>query len=266
MRRLVLAAVLLGVAAPAAQADTQYAGVAALRGAPSGPLVTLVRHDDGRVTARLLFGYSCGKRKFLNSVIRIKGSTPDGVSFSAAGKARLRGIGTLRFSMTGTLAADAVAGKIQLGASGCPKYTRDLTLRTESAPAGAAALPAASSLLAGMTAQSASGLRQPIALRVTTKGRVWSAWAATTKCGPKATSQVANNSPTMDIKPDGTFTRSETYTIRWTGGLTERFRMTFSGRFVADGAVGTLRARSQLRKKGHRYYPCDSGTINWTAR
>ena len=42
--------------------------------------------------------------------------------------------------------------------------------------------------------------------------------------------------------------------------------MSFKGRFLADGAAGTLRARSQLHKKGHRYYPCDSGTVAWTAR
>jgi hypothetical protein len=35
---------------------------------------------------------------------------------------------------------------------------------------------------------------------------------------------------------------------------------------VADGAVGTLRARSQTYKNGDRYYPCDSGTQTWTAR
>ena len=42
--------------------------------------------------------------------------------------------------------------------------------------------------------------------------------------------------------------------------------MSFKGRFLADGAVGTLRARSQLREKGKRYYPCDSGTQTWAAR
>ena len=42
------------------------------------------------------------------------------------------------------------------------------------------------------------------------------------------------------IKPDGTFSRTETYTIRY-NGPDERYRVTFSGRFLADGAVGTLR-------------------------
>ena len=42
--------------------------------------------------------------------------------------------------------------------------------------------------------------------------------------------------------------------------------MTFTGRFLADGAVGTLRARSQYREKGKRYYPSDSGTQTWAAR
>jgi hypothetical protein len=40
-------------AAPPAQADTQYGGNATRSNAPNGPSITLVRHDDGRVTARM---------------------------------------------------------------------------------------------------------------------------------------------------------------------------------------------------------------------
>jgi hypothetical protein len=264
---LIIATATLALSAPAAQADTQYGGVASLRNSPSGPLTTLVRHDDGSVTARLVFGYTCRKRSFYNYRVNLKGSTPDGVNFTVSGKERLPGLGTLRFSATGTLAADSAAGTMRMGMAKCPKYTRDLVLRTESAPAGAPSAPPAASLFAGLTGQTASGVRFPVALRVTKQGRIWSSWGAKMKCGPKgATSQLANNSPTTTIKPDGSFSRSETYTIRWAGGSRERYRVSFKGRFVADGAVGTLRARSQLYKKGHRYYPCDSGTQAWAAR
>jgi hypothetical protein len=263
---LFIATVALGLSAPTAQADTQYGGVAALRNAPAGPSITLVRHDDGRVTARVAFGYTCRKQSFYNYVVKLAGSTPDGVNFTAAGKQKLRGRGTLRLSISGTLAADAASGTLKMGASRCPQYTRDLVLRTESAPAGAAAVPGAASLFAGLTGQSAAGVRLAIALRVTKKGRVWGIWGASMQCGPKATSQIVNASPTTVIKPDGSFTRNETYTIRWTDGSRERYRVNFTGRFLADGAVGTMRVRSQLREKGHRYYPCDSGTVNWTAR
>jgi hypothetical protein len=261
-----IATAALGLSAPTAHADTQYGGVAALRNSPAGPSISLVRQDDGRVTARLGFGYTCRKQSFYNYVVKLKGSTPDGVNFTAAGKQKLRGLGTLRLAMSGTLAADSAAGTLTMRLARCPHYTRDVVLRTESAPAGAPAMPPAASLFTGLTGQSASGIRQAVALRITKKGRVWSSWGATMKCGPKATSQLVNNTPTTSIKPDGSFSRYEVYTIRWADGSRERYRVTFKGRFLADGAVGTLRARSQLRRKGHSYYPCDSGTINWSAR
>ena len=138
-------------------------------------------------------------------------------------------------------------------------------LHTESAPAGAPA-PAAGTLFAGLTGQAAGGVRLPVALRVTKNGRVYGYWQAMMKCGPKASIPLCNQSPTTTVKPDGTFSRSETYTIRYTDGSSDRYRVNFNGRFLADGATGTLRARMQTRKKGTSYYPCDSGTQTWTAR
>jgi hypothetical protein len=257
----------LGVSAPTAHADTTYGGTSAWHNAPAGPVISLVRHDDGRVTARLGLAYGCRKHSFSNYVVRLKGSTPDGVSFSASGRQRLRGVGTLRLTMTGTLAPDSVSGKIVTGAPNCPKYTRDVVLRTESAPAGAPAVPPAGSLFTGLTAQTIGGHRLALALRVTKKGRVWAAWQATMACGPKGgTSSIVNDTPSTRIKPDGSFSRSEVYTIRWTDGSRERFRVSFKGQFRADGVSGTLRARSTRRGGGTRWYPCDSGTRTWSAR
>jgi hypothetical protein len=45
--------------------------------------------------------------------------------------------------------------------------------------------------------------------------------------------------------------------------LRQDYRVTFSGRFLADGAVGTLRARMVWRERGKRSFPCVSGTQNW---
>ena len=66
--------------------------------------------------------------------------------------------------------------------------------------------------------------------------------------------------------PDGTFLDDKPYTVRYRDGSSERYRIRFEGRFLADGVVGTLRARMQTRKKGKSYYPCDSGTQTWSAR
>jgi hypothetical protein len=253
-------------AAPPAYADTQYGGTASLRNAPAGPAMTLVRRDSGRIDVRMTVAYQCKNRSFTNRIVRLTGTTPDGLNFTAAGKTRMQARGTVRFAMTGVLAADSVSGQWVMSLKGCPKFTRDLVLRTESAPAGAPALPPASSLFNGLTGQTVGGIRLAITLRVTTKGRVWSRWEAEQKCGPKGHQSMSNDTPTTTIKADGTFTRNETYTIRYRGGGTERFRVTLTGRFLADGAVGTLRARSQYREPGKRYYPCDSGTQTWAAR
>lgn len=265
MRVLLVAAAMLAVGAPAAHADTQYGGTASSHSRP-GPTITLVRHDDGQIVARMIIAYECRKRSFTNQIVRLKGSTGDGVNFTASGKTRLYGRGMVRFELTGALPTDSVSGKLVTSHKGCPTYTRDLVLRTESAPAGAPAMPGASTLLNGLTGQAAGGIRLPVAVRVTAKGRVWANWQAELKCGPKEVVSMGNKTPTSAVKPDGTFSRSETYTIRYTDGSSDRFRVSFKGRFLADGVVGTLRARMQTRKKGHSYYPCDSGTQTWAAR
>ena len=109
-------------------------------------------------------------------------------------------------------------------------------------------------------------MRLPVAVRVAKNGRMYSFWQVTMRCGPKAVVAFGNVTPTTTVKADGTFSRNETFTIRYADGSSERYRVSFKGRFLADGAVGTLRARMQTRKKGKRYYPCDSGTQTWAAR
>jgi hypothetical protein len=265
MRVVLVAAAALALSAPAASADTQYGGTATYHTRP-GLTITLVRHDDGRVDARTIVNYACRKHELVNEIVRLKGSTGDGVNVTASGKKRLFGRGMVRLKLTGALAPDSVSGKVTMGLKGCPKYTYGLVLRTESAPAGAPAVPAASTLFNGLTGQAAGGIRLPVAVRVTAKGRVWARWQAEMKCGPKAVISMGNTTPTSAVKPDGTFSRSETYTIRYTDDSSERFRVSFKGRFLADGVVGTLRARMQTRRKGHSYYPCDSGQQTWTAR
>jgi hypothetical protein len=263
---LMIATAGLLAAAPTAHADTQYGGNATRSNAPNGPSITLIRHDDGSITGRMAVHYTCRDRSMLNRIVMLKGSTPDGASFSATGKTTLGGKGVIRFTLAGALTPDAVSGKLVSTLKSCPKATRDVVLRTESAPAGAPAAPAASTLFSGLTGQTAGAFRLPVAVRVTNNGGVRGAWQATMKCGPKSTAPLFNFSPTAKLKADGSFTRNEAYTVRYRDGSSERFRVSFKGRFLADGAVGTLRARSQLRQKGKRYYPCDSGTQTWAAR
>lgn len=266
MRVLLVAAAMLAVSAPVASADTNYGGAAVVKGSIGVPLVGLVRHDDGRISARLAIAYACRGHRNSNVVARMVGKTTDGVNFSASGSTRMSGLGRLRFTLTGTLAPDAVSGTVKLSVRGCRGYTRSISLRSESAPVGAPAAPPRSTVFTGLTSQAAAGVRLPVALRVAANGRVYGSWTATMKCGPKAVIAMASAIPPTTIKPDGTFLDDKPYTIRYTDGSSDRFRIRFEGRFVSDGVVGTLRARMQTRKKGHSYYACDSGPQTWAAR
>jgi hypothetical protein len=148
----------------------------------------------------------------------------------------------------------------------CRGFSRPFVLRTERVPAGAAALPAPRAVLAGLTGQAARGIRLPIALTVSRNGRrVSGLWQATMQCGPRAVSPIVNLTPPTTIRGDGTFTRSERFSIRYGDGSADRFRVTLRGRFVADGALGTLRARMRTHQRGRRFFPCDSATQRWTA-
>ena len=138
---------------------------------------------------------------------------------------------------------------------GCPGYTRPVSLRSESAPVGAPAAPPASTLFSGLSGQSAAGVRLPVSVRVAASGRVYAIWTATMKCGPKAVVALGDRDAADELKADGSFLDDEPYTVRYTDGSSERYRIRFEGRFLADGVVGTLRVRMQTRKKGKQLLP-----------
>lgn len=263
---LIIATAALGMSAPTAQADTQFGGTGLYKGtSPSGPSISLLRRDNGQIAARIVLAARCRGYANYNMVIRAAGSTPDGASFSASGKAKLGRPGSVRVTLTGTLAADAVTGSARVRFPGCKGYTQPFVLRTESAPAGAPVVPAPGAVMQGFTSQAAGGMRLPVSLRTTKKGRVYAVWQAIMKCG-RARIPLVDFTPSRKIKPDGSFGGSESYVGRYRG-YTEHYRVTFSGRFLADGATGTLRARvyyKQTRKR--RSANCVSGTQTWTAR
>ncbi len=148
---------------------------------------------------------------------------------------------------------------------GCRGWTLPFALRSESAPAAPAAMPPPRSVFHGLTAQSAGGVRLPISLTATHNGKVWANWDATMNCRP-GTFPMTNVTPITKIRPDGTFTRSERYVIRYKGGLVDHFRVKVTGAFRADGATGTLEARVRTTQPGHRFRPCASGKQAWAAR
>ena len=64
-----------------------------------------------------------------------------------------------------------------------------------------------------------------------------------------------NHSPTAKIKPDGTFSRTESFTIQYTDGSSERYRVSFKGRFLADGVIGTLARPDAGPQEGQALLP-----------
>jgi hypothetical protein len=149
--------------------------------------------------------------------------------------------------------------------AGCAGYTRALQLKSEAAPTGAPAPARPDSTLFGLSNQVQAGIRMPVALRVAKNGHFYASWAVALKCG-RSTFWWLNATPSTKVKPDGTFSRSEHFVISYSDGTSESYRVRFAGRFLADGAVGTLRATEQYHDKGVRYKTCRSGAQTWSAR
>ena len=261
----VVLAVMLGLA-PAAHADTHYGGTGLYKQtSPANPAISLIRRDNGTIDARLTLAYSrC--RGFANSsaVLRARGKL-EGLTFTATGRSRVRGMGTIRVTLKGAVADLNATGEAHVRIAKCRSYKQPFVLRTESAPAGAPAVPAPGTLMQGFSAQTAGGFRMPLSLRVTKGGRVYAFWNAVLKCG-RVSWPLLDLTPSRKIAADGTFGGSQTYTIRYRGGWRERYRVTFRGQFLADGVKGTLRARMQLRDGKRSYVPCRLGTTTWAAR
>jgi len=267
----------LALAAPAAApaADgLSYGGATLIGGRLSGSSIALLQRPDGMIRSRVGLGYSCGRNRtyFPNVVVRLRG-TVTGAAFTATGSTRMNGRGgRLRLRLAGTLDGQTANGTLRVRARRMGRclrgFSRQFVLRADRAVAGAPAGPRAGVVLGGVTGQETGGIRLPIAVRVTRNGRrVAALWQAFMRCGPRAVDTVVNFSPTTLIRRDGRFRRNERYTLRYRDGFVERIRVTFRGRFLADGAVGVLRARMLTSKRGSgtRYHPCDSGPQRWSA-
>jgi hypothetical protein len=187
-----------------------------------------------------------------------------GPSFSVSGHTRL-GSHTLRISAQGSADGANANGTVRVRGRGCRGWKAPFTLRTESAVVGAPAMPPGKSTFMGLQSQSAGGVRLPISLSVTHTGKVWGMWDVAMKCHG-VTIPTANVTPYTKIRPDGSFTRTEHFKIRYRGGVVDHYNVKLAGQFRADGVSGTLRASVQTKKPGHSYYPCYTGTQAWAAR
>jgi hypothetical protein len=266
LRIPVVTLVAFALSAPAASADTSYGGAAVKDGRQIGPAIGLVARDNGTVTARVTFTYSCRRTKVLvyNVAVRLKGNNNAG-SFILNGRTRPgRRSGLVRLRLIGKLTPDAVTGSIRLR-NRCGNSTHAVLLRSATTPAGAAAAPPRNTLFYGLTNHLAGGVLTPVVLRVAGNGRVYANTYTTARCDGRFTWPVSNSTAPTTVKADGTFQRNERFTVRYRDGSTERYRVSFGGRFLADGATGTLRVRLVYRD-GRARYSCDTGPQTWTAR
>jgi hypothetical protein len=103
-----------------------------------------------------------------------------------------------------------------------------------------------------------------VTVRVTKQGQAYVNEYARADCG-RFTWEVTNAMASTKVKNDGTFARTEHWSIRYSDGWRGRYTVHSSGRFLADGATGTFRIRltySKGRSRGH----CDTGVLSWAAR
>jgi len=265
----VLALAFVAPAAASAQSGTSFGGSTLSKGRLSSSSVSLLVGAGGRVDGRIGLGYPCRPRNFVNVVVRLGGAV-QGAALSASGSTRLTRRGRLRIRVRGTLAGDRISGRIRFRPSRmggrCERFTRRFVMRADRVPAGGPARPARRTKMHGLTGQAAGGIRLPVSLHVLRKGRQLVAlWQANMRCGPRAVFTAVNFTPRTRIRRDGTFVRRERYRIRYQDDLVETYRVVIRGRFLADGAVGTVRARMRTRQPGKRFFPCDSGVQRWTA-
>ena len=259
--------------APSAQATigTSYGGATFdARSRLSATSVALQHRADGSVIGHVGTSIDCGRRgSWVNLAFRVR-SGPTGDAFTAGDSLRLRGRSRVIVTVTGTMAPTSASGTVSYRFTrklkDCRQIpTRRFIARTASNPSGAPSIPPGTSVRLGFTSQSRAGLQLPMALQVRPRGRrVNALWQATLRCG-RGRIHITNFSRLARIRPDGRFKRNERFTIRYTTGGREHFRIRFRGRFLADGVRGTLRVRMQFTKPGAQYVPCDSGTRRWTA-
>jgi hypothetical protein len=255
------------------QAAVDYGGGVAPNMRRSGIVLSL-RRDGSRLTARVGLVVTCRRINFPQLIARGTGPIT-GSSFKARFSTKIaRGL-RLRTTVRGTFAGDGATGTLAMkpirgrggprGCRGVPKTS--IVLRTAAAPVGAPARPAPRTVFRGLTTQDAGGLQLPVILTVSPNGRhLVAQWLALADCGRFNTS-IDNITPRTRIRADGSFSKPERYVIRYNDGTTDRFRISFSGRFLTDGAVGTLRARvNTTTRSGRVLVRCDSGPHTFTAR
>ena len=246
------------------------------------PLLGIVLQPrGGQIAVRFDTYIRCGSDDY--QVIGRKTVPFDGRSFRAKA-VRQFSIGTRRgnrvvyaWTVRGQLDGTFASGRVRVAGvriSGgkrtvCNrKPTRRFSARVQGAPPTGSPSPPARAGFGGVSdVQIGGGLPAPVMLRVTGSGRrISSRWNVVADCGRGPNDELANFTPSMRIRPDGSFSRSERFSIAFADVLI-RYRVRFAGRISGELANGNLRMRARIYSpSGKRLLTrCDSGVRSWSA-
>jgi hypothetical protein len=146
----------------------------------------------------------------------------------------------------------------------CAAHGRPWKLHLRPA-AGAPGPPQSNGEYLGLTSQ-AEGVPKPFILHVNRRAtRVGIAIFEYTRVCRRGGIALNNFTPGAPIRPDGTFALRDRFTLRFRGGVRERFRIDVDGRFAAGGVGGTLRATTVARRRGRVIDRCDTGQLSFAA-
>jgi hypothetical protein len=207
----------------------------------------------------------------------------DGRSFRARAKRQIR-IGTRRgnrvvyaWEVRGQLDGTIASGRVRIVGvrfvggrrTACNrKPTRRFRARIQgAAPTGSPAPPPGAAFGGVSDVQLGGGLPGPVMLRVTRSGRrMFARWNVVGDCGRGPNDELANFTPSMRIRPDGSFSRAERFNVSY-ADVFIRYRVRFAGRVSGEYANGTLRMSGRIyTPNGRRLLTrCSSGTHSWTA-
>jgi hypothetical protein len=282
---VVTAAALAGAAPATAQAQSYGGGLLPAKGAKDGYTPTLgivVQPRGGQIAVRFDTYIRCGRRDDYRIVGR-KTVPFDGRSFRARALRQKRigrslaGRIVYRWDVRGQLDGTIAAGRVTVRGvrtvggrrTACRrKPTRRFAARVQgAAPTGAPTPPGGAGFAGVSDVALGGGLPGPVMLRATTSGRrVISRWTVTAACGRGPKDELANITPSMRIRPDGSFSRAERFNIPY-ADVFIRYRVRFAGRISGEYANGTLRMSSRIyTPNGRRLLTrCNSGTRTWTA-
>lgn len=236
--------------------------------------------DGTRARVRVYMPVRCGAKAFVTQ--RFDASGPIDASGKVVAQARSlryagpgstvrrpRGLGSVNVTFDGQRASGTIRGRVTVRIRGkrrrCDSGDVAIQLRNVAPDPATPGAATAGGLYFGTTASSWRGRISPVSIRVNAAAtRITGFIFGARLACPGKDEYLANISPPMTIRSDGTFRRTEKFTARF-NNATDRTTVLVTGRFTAAGATGTVRITQKTRFSNGARVTCRSGTRRWTA-